>query len=141
MIYWIKLLKIIIFFSQNSMNPTINVQQRPWFLSWFRYVTVEPTMFLYMFAFQLTTVIEQDLFVKKACLANHNFTKEICDNLKNYTDISKEVQVCNIIVCVVFLWTFFYWITDNSFDISTMESYCRLHFSNNNSSFHRVMVR
>lgn len=85
------------------MNPTINVQQRPWFLSWFRYVTVEPTMFLYMFAFQLTTVIEQDLFVKKACLANHNFTKEICDNLKNYTDISKEVQVCNIIVCVVFL--------------------------------------
>ncbi|XP_055300087.1 proton-coupled folate transporter [Sitodiplosis mosellana] len=76
------------------MNPTITVEQQPWCWSWFRYITVEPTMFLYMFAFQLTSVVEQDLFVKKACLVNHNFTEEICDNLKNYTDtFYKEVQI------------------------------------------------
>lgn len=78
------------------MNPTVNTAQprQSWFMSWFRCITVEPTMFLYMFAFQLTSVIEQELFVRKACLANHNFTEEICDNLKNYTDKHKEVQVC-----------------------------------------------
>lgn len=50
-------------------------------------------MFLYMFAFQLTSVVEQDLFVKKACLANLNYTADICYNLSNHTEINKEVQV------------------------------------------------
>lgn len=82
------------------MNPSVNAVQRPWYRSWFGYITVEPTMFLYMFAFQLTSVVEQDLFVRKACLVNHNFTEKICDNLKNYTDTYyKEVQVRSII-CV-----------------------------------------
>lgn len=62
-------------------------------ISWLRYITVEPTMFLYMFAFQLTSVVEQDLFVKKACLANLNYTADICYNLSNHTEINKEVQV------------------------------------------------
>lgn len=60
---------------------------------WYQYITVEPSMFLYMFAFMLTSVIEQQLFVQKACLSNHNFTKEICDDLANHKDIQKEVQV------------------------------------------------
>lgn len=53
-------------------------------------------MFLYMLAFMLTTVIEQELFVQKACLVNNNFTKEVCDNLKNetYNSSSIAVQVC-----------------------------------------------
>lgn len=52
-------------------------------------------MFFYMFAFQLTSVIEQELFVQKACRVNLNYSAEICDNLVNEknADISKEVQV------------------------------------------------
>lgn len=63
---------------------------------WHQYITVEPAMFLYMLAFMLTTVIEQELFVQKACLVNNNFTKEVCDNLKNetYNSSSIAVQVC-----------------------------------------------
>lgn len=67
--------------------------------SWFRYITVEPAMFLYMFAFMLTTVIEQELFVMKACLSNLNYTHEICDNLKldKYEEYRNKVQVRKII--------------------------------------------
>lgn len=62
---------------------------------WYQHITVEPTMFLYMFAFQLTSVIEQAFFIYKACTVNHNYSHEICSDLtnKNYTDIKKEVQV------------------------------------------------
>lgn len=76
------------------MNQNSDIDQRSKCRSWLQLITVEPTMFLYMFAFQLTSVIEQDFFVKKACLSNHHLTKEICDNLKNYNETYKEVQVC-----------------------------------------------
>ncbi|XP_034109765.1 proton-coupled folate transporter isoform X1 [Drosophila albomicans] len=45
--------------------------------------SVEPTMFLYMFAFMITSVVEQNFFVQKACLVNRNFSAEICDNINN----------------------------------------------------------
>lgn len=52
-------------------------------------------MILYMMAFMTTSVVEQALFVDKACRVNHNYTKEICDDIANpkYKDINKEVQV------------------------------------------------
>lgn len=55
-------------------------------------------MFLYMFAFMLTTVIEQELFVQKTCLANLNYTHEICDNLKldKNEEYKNNVQVRKI---------------------------------------------
>lgn len=55
-------------------------------------------MFLYMFAFMLTTVIEQELFVMKTCLSNLNYTHEICDNLKEkkYEEYKNNVQVSRI---------------------------------------------
>ncbi|XP_065159331.1 probable peptidoglycan muropeptide transporter SLC46 [Atheta coriaria] len=61
----------------------------------FSLITVEPTMILYMMAFMTTSVVEQALFVDKACRVNHNYTKEICDDIANpkYKDINKEVQV------------------------------------------------
>lgn len=62
-------------------------------MKWYQYITVEPTMFLYMFAFQLTSVIEQAFFVHKACQVNHNYTAEICNNLTQHVEINKEVQV------------------------------------------------
>lgn len=50
-------------------------------------------MFLYQFAFQLTSVIEQELYISKACMVDHKLAKVICENLRNHTDIHKEVQV------------------------------------------------
>ena len=50
-------------------------------------------MFLYMFAFMLTTVVEQVFFVFKACTVNHGYPEDICYNIQNYEDIKKEVQV------------------------------------------------
>ena len=127
------------------MNPSVSAVQRPWYWSWFGYITVEPTMFLYMFAFQLTSVVEQDLFVRKACLVNHNLTEEICDNLKNYTDtFYKEVQVCSIIVSITsFVATkknSSMKIPDYCVNVSSMESYCWLCFCHYNCSFHWLMV-
>lgn len=76
-------------FSVCAMNLAIEPRK------WFQYITVEPTMFFYMFAFQLTSVIEQAFFVYKACRVNHNYSSEICDHITdaNYTDIKAEVQV------------------------------------------------
>ncbi|XP_055909105.1 proton-coupled folate transporter [Eupeodes corollae] len=64
------------------------------FLSpWYRDISVEPTMFLYMFAFLFTSVVEQDFFVRKSCLVNNNYSLEICNNLDKFPEIKKEVQI------------------------------------------------
>lgn len=60
---------------------------------WYKKISVEPTMFLYMFAFMLTSVVEQAFYVNKACRVNHGYSIEICDNLDKNDDIKKEVQV------------------------------------------------
>lgn len=56
-------------------------------------ITVEPTMVLYMMAFMITTVLEQAFFVDKACRVNHKFNSTICDNITNYDEYNKQVQV------------------------------------------------
>ncbi|XP_055844533.1 proton-coupled folate transporter [Episyrphus balteatus] len=60
---------------------------------WYRDISVEPTMFLYMFAFLFTSVVEQDFFVRKSCLVNNNYSLEICTNLDKFPEIKKEVQI------------------------------------------------
>lgn len=60
---------------------------------WYHKITVEPTMFLYMFSFMLTSVVEQAFFLYKACLVNHNLNATICDHLEDYKEIKKEVQI------------------------------------------------
>lgn len=57
------------------------------------FVTVEPTMVLYMMAFMITTVLEQAFFVDKACRVNHKFNATICDNIADYKEYNKEVYV------------------------------------------------
>lgn len=73
--------------SDNELPPQV-IQER-----WFKKVTVEPTMFLYMLAFMLTSVVEQAFFLDKACRVNHNYTKEICDGISTNDDLKKEVQI------------------------------------------------
>ncbi|XP_029726146.1 proton-coupled folate transporter [Aedes albopictus] len=60
---------------------------------WYHKITVEPSMFLYMMAFMLTSVIEQVFFLYKACTVNHGYSHDICINIESYQDIKKEVQI------------------------------------------------
>lgn len=59
-------------------------------------VSVEPTMWLYMMAFMITSVVEQAFFVYKACRVDHGYSEEICANLKDNATINAKVQVCVI---------------------------------------------
>ncbi|KAI8430933.1 hypothetical protein MSG28_001049 [Choristoneura fumiferana] len=60
---------------------------------WYKYITVEPTMFLYMMAFMITNVVEQTFYVFRACNVNHGYSPEICYNITAYPDVNTEVQV------------------------------------------------
>ncbi|CAH0703604.1 unnamed protein product [Spodoptera exigua] len=60
---------------------------------WYKYITVEPPMFLYMMAYMITNVIEQTFYVFQACTVNHGYSPEICYNISSYSDINKEVQL------------------------------------------------
>ncbi|CAH1180344.1 unnamed protein product [Phaedon cochleariae] len=64
------------------------------FLYYLSYITVEPTLVLYMLAFMTTSVIEQSFYVYKACTVNHGYNKTICDNIndKQYANFTKQVQ-------------------------------------------------
>lgn len=65
---------------------------------WYKKISVEPTMFLYMFAFMLTSVVEQAFYLNKACVTNHGYSQEICDNLNQNDTIKAEVQVSDIFI-------------------------------------------
>lgn len=54
-------------------------------------------MFLYMFAFMITSVVEQNFFLYKSCRVNNNFTEEICRNInlpenKEFKDASLKTN-------------------------------------------------
>ncbi|KAK9501064.1 hypothetical protein O3M35_002178 [Rhynocoris fuscipes] len=63
--------------------------------SWWKYIGVEPVMFLYMMAFMLTSVVEEAFFVYKACHINLGLSDEICNNLTapENQKLQKEVQL------------------------------------------------
>lgn len=61
--------------------------------SFFQFVTVEPTVFLYTFACAITVVSEKDFVFEKACLVSHNLTEEICNNLSINDKWKNDVQV------------------------------------------------
>ncbi|XP_059216764.1 proton-coupled folate transporter isoform X2 [Stomoxys calcitrans] len=63
------------------------------FSPWYKEISVEPTMFLYMFAFMITSVVEQDFFLQKACRVNNNLSAEICDHIKDSENAEYKKQV------------------------------------------------
>ncbi|XP_065358977.1 probable peptidoglycan muropeptide transporter SLC46 [Calliphora vicina] len=65
------------------------------FSPWYRKISVEPTMFLYMFAFMNTSVVEHDFYLQKACRVNNNFTDDICEHIKDSenAEYKKLVQI------------------------------------------------
>ncbi|TMW42865.1 hypothetical protein DOY81_012055, partial [Sarcophaga bullata] len=66
----------------NGINRTNNSKwtqfKRAICSPWYRKISVEPTMFLYMFAFMNTSVVEHDFFLQRACRVNNNFSDDIC---------------------------------------------------------------
>ncbi|XP_046817766.1 proton-coupled folate transporter isoform X3 [Vespa crabro] len=63
------------------------------YFGWMRHVSVEPTMWLYMMAFMVTSVVEQDFFIYKACRVDHDLSEETCVNLKTNKTLNAEVQI------------------------------------------------
>ncbi|XP_035722259.1 proton-coupled folate transporter-like isoform X3 [Vespa mandarinia] len=63
------------------------------YFGWMRHISVEPTMWLYMMAFMVTSVVEQDFFIYKACRVNHGLSEETCVNLKTNKTLNAEVQI------------------------------------------------
>ncbi|XP_015188482.1 PREDICTED: proton-coupled folate transporter [Polistes dominula] len=63
------------------------------YFQWIRLISVEPTMWLYMMAFMITSVVEQDFFIYKACRVDHNLSAEICADLKSNKTLKTEVQI------------------------------------------------
>ncbi|XP_068149237.1 lysosomal proton-coupled steroid conjugate and bile acid symporter SLC46A3 isoform X2 [Drosophila tropicalis] len=88
--------------SQTSHEDAIQSNHEPnsfslwqWLWHVITSISVEPTMFLYMSAFMITSVVEQNFFVYKACRVNHNFSEEICSNINKaeYNDYKLQVLV------------------------------------------------
>lgn len=48
-----------------------------------RSITVEPILFSYMFAFMLTSVVEQTFYVDRACRVHLNFSDSVCTHIKD----------------------------------------------------------
>ncbi|XP_057319501.1 proton-coupled folate transporter [Microplitis mediator] len=63
------------------------------YFGWIRYISVEPTMWLYIMAYMITSVVEQALFVYKSCRVNHGFSEEVCQNIKQNDTVKNIVQV------------------------------------------------
>ncbi|KAF7281514.1 hypothetical protein GWI33_004594 [Rhynchophorus ferrugineus] len=63
--------------------------------NYLKYITVEPSLTIYMLAFMITSVVEQSLFVYKTCKVDHGYNETVCRNIyqKEYSDINKEVQI------------------------------------------------
>lgn len=77
------------------MKPPLTIEDSTNWWNFWKHITVEPVITLYMLAFMITAVVEQSFFVNKACRVDHNFNETICNNIhkpenKNFSD---QVQV------------------------------------------------
>ncbi|XP_031772697.1 uncharacterized protein LOC100863410 isoform X5 [Apis florea] len=63
------------------------------FFGWIKDVSVEPTMWLFMMAFMITSVVEQAFFVYKSCRVDHGYSEKICSNLNDNETIKTAVQL------------------------------------------------
>lgn len=87
------------FFDLQSPELRMYTPDSKWqkLFGWTRHISVEPTMWLYMMAYTLISVVEQAFFVNKACTVDHGFSKEECDNISKNETLKNIVQVSTII--------------------------------------------
>lgn len=62
-----------------------------------RAITVEPVLFAYMFAFMLTSVVEQTFYVDRACRVNLNMTDHVCSNIHNKSHSDELARVQKVV--------------------------------------------
>lgn len=80
-------------FKMVSTNSKYSCKFCTKYFQWIKLISVEPTMWLYMMAFMITSVVEQDFFIYKACRVDHNLSEETCANLKFNDTLKTEVQM------------------------------------------------
>lgn len=80
---------------ENELRLNENETGKKWkkFFEWIKDVSVEPTMWLFMMAFMITSVVEQAFFVYKSCRVDHGYSEKICSNLNDNETIKTAVQV------------------------------------------------
>ncbi|CAD1477687.1 unnamed protein product, partial [Heterotrigona itama] len=79
-------------YSDQNESKTSDKKWRK-YSKWIEHISVEPTMWLYMMAYMITSVVEQAFFVYKACRVDHGYSEQICSNLSDNETIKTEVQV------------------------------------------------
>lgn len=64
-------------------------------MRWMSLVSVEPTMWLYMMAYMITSIVEQAFFTQKACVVDLGYSEHTCSNLNENMNrlIKEKVQV------------------------------------------------
>ncbi|XP_058791948.1 proton-coupled folate transporter isoform X2 [Phymastichus coffea] len=60
------------------------------FIHLIKFISVEPTMWLYMMAYMITSIVEQAFFIQKACSADLGYSELICSNLNR--DKNKQIK-------------------------------------------------
>ncbi|PBC29657.1 probable peptidoglycan muropeptide transporter SLC46 isoform X2 [Apis cerana] len=80
---------------ENELRLNENETGKKWkkFFAWIKDVSVEPTMWLFMMAFMITSVVEQAFFVYKSCRVDHGYSEKICSNLNDNETIKTAVQL------------------------------------------------
>ncbi|XP_031369853.1 uncharacterized protein LOC102676574 isoform X2 [Apis dorsata] len=80
---------------ENELRLNENETDKKWkkFFEWIKNVSVEPTMWLFMMAFMITSVVEQAFFVYKSCRVDHGYSEKICSNLNDNETIKTAVQL------------------------------------------------
>ncbi|XP_076653091.1 putative peptidoglycan muropeptide transporter SLC46 [Halictus rubicundus] len=76
-------------------HANMSTTRRIWnkYFVWIREISVEPTMWLFMMAYMITSVVEQAFFVHKSCRVDHGYSEEVCSNLNDNETIKSAVQV------------------------------------------------
>ena len=59
----------------------------------FQNITIEPVVFLFALSFGFFAIASDQIYVDKMCQVNLNYTKEVCENIYDHTEIQQENQV------------------------------------------------
>ena len=68
-------------------------------------ITVEPVVALYCLITALNTIPAEELYLRKACIVNLNYSINTCDDIYQYEDVQIETQqlVSDLQVTTVFI--------------------------------------
>jgi hypothetical protein len=79
---------------ENSQEPEDKVRHLhvPEIQPWYRSITIEPALFLLVFAITLCSPVIQNLVLMKACLTTFGYNETVCNNPSNLKPVEDEIQ-------------------------------------------------